>query len=313
MPGQPCSPGGNTVCPRGHFLREAFVDELARVTNIYSVGAKCDICSRHINRNEVVRHCDTCNYDLCRSCWDVYVRPCSQQCPMGHCLREVMLEQLGRETPAYRTGAICNGCRRQIAPVETVRHCDPCHYDLCASCWSRNMPVIPPQPMPGQPCSPGGNTVCPRGHYLREAFVDELSRATGMYSSGAKCDICSRHINRNEVVRHCDMCNYDLCRSCWDVYVRPCSQQCPKGHCLREVMVEQLGRETPAYRTGAICNGCRRQIAPLETIRHCDPCHYDLCASCWNRIPVQPLLGGPIPPCPQPMARGPMFSGPAVR
>ena len=51
--------------------------------------------------------------------------------------------------------------------------------------------------------------MCQRGHTLQAT-----REYSGPYSSGARCDACSRSISVGEVRLNCRMCTYDLCPSC---------------------------------------------------------------------------------------------------
>jgi len=72
LPGPSSSPapGNNMTCTKGHPLVEVSIENIAKIIPSYSVGASCDICKRHLDSKETVRHCDACRYDLCSSCWN---------------------------------------------------------------------------------------------------------------------------------------------------------------------------------------------------------------------------------------------------
>jgi len=153
---------------------------------------------------------------------------------------------------------------------------------------------------------------------MNKILLSQLGVENPLYRTGATCDVCKRVIPPAEYIRHCQFCRFDVCCNCWNVTIRTCCQQCPKGHWYREVSLAQLGNEIPAYRRGARCDRCKYNIRSHEYLRHCDTCQYDLCTDCWDlEIPgglpapmpgpmPMPMPGGGMPPPPMPMPGGGM-------
>jgi len=192
-------------------------------------------------------------------------------CPKGHQMRSVLVSQLGMVSPCYAAGAKCDGCGRHVLPNESVSHCDSCGYDLCPSCGNRGM-------MPSLPAS-----TCPKGHPMRDVFIRELGAVNKSYSSGTMCDKCRRMILADAVIRHCDVCEYDICVVCRNrmILQQQPPPMCPRGHPVREVSVQQLAAQSTGYSAGAKCDKCGRHVELNECVLHCDACGYDMCPNCW--------------------------------
>jgi len=262
------------TCPAGHELVAVPLAELGGRESAYRTGAICNSCGRRVAAIDgvTIYHCSECSYDMCFGCWNKGVKGARQTCSGGHTLRELSMQQLIREMPAYLSGAICNICGVPIVPVEGVvlRHCNGCTYDVCRACWNVG--------------TPRRRDSCRKGHALRELSIKQLGEENSAYAEGAICNICGGRIQSvpDVLLRHCDECNYDVCRSCWGK-ARP-SFRCAGGHPLREVSMGQLKDESESYATGAACNGCGRVIRPIPqiSIHHCGSCFYDICNRCWE-------------------------------
>ena len=223
-------------CPKGHFLRQVLLSQLANEVASYKANVVCDGCYRHISPSEVLYHCDSCQYDLCESCWANQMPapgypmrhdPASgQQCPKGHFLRQFLLSQLAEEVAPYRGGAVCDGCYRRINPSDVIYHCDRCRYDLCNSCWAIRTAVPGPMPPPPFPASVPVGVPVPEHKKTTEddqgvsddvCIVCMVEKRDHVFVPCGHMLLCSNCSSRYDISKGCPLCR-SPCTTLMKVY-----------------------------------------------------------------------------------------------
>jgi len=101
----------------------------------------CNACGEHYDAaNDMVRHCELCNFDLCPQCFSDQTKV-GLRCPQKHRLFKVT--DLATFNEEYNGNIyMCDGCgRARICPFHPVLHCPLCSYDLCGECGNKNTDV----------------------------------------------------------------------------------------------------------------------------------------------------------------------------
>lgn len=190
----------STLCKMEHGM--AF---LTSTPAQYAANAECGHCQRVIScPQQGMRHCFTCEFDLCPLCCEFYAVPATlpvTSCKKGH---EMMFRV---RPPSHYSGVLCDHCKTSIdSPERGFRHCPQCEFDLCGECIRKNPGTYwkPAQPVPP--------AFCPARHSM-----DYRTTKPGSYLLYATCGACKKMVNPAMGFRHCKACKYDLCTAC--VYI----------------------------------------------------------------------------------------------
>ena len=110
----------------------------------------------------------------------------------------------------------------------------------------------------------------------RMSLPDLQSRPGSGYAGGFSCDACSK--GTSMALFHCDICNFDLCRSCGMSAIGRC--QCPAGHNLirynRDDFVA-IDKHEPMRN----CSSCGKKDGyPFMMV--CPSCEYRMCPVCFQ-------------------------------
>lgn len=193
-------------------------------------------------------------------------------CSEGHELHRVLFSDLKKRVGSnYASGGWCNECNCQFRDSDFVHHCDECEYDLCTPCMrlrhthNRVSTHVPR---------------CQKRHELyRTSFLELRSRFGSLHNSGGWCNRCNVVFRDEDVVYHCEKCNYDLCQECASGHTFRI--KCPEGHELfTKSFSEVRARPGSEYQSGGFCDNCGCSFHDDDVFFHCESCSFDLCQQC---------------------------------
>jgi len=132
---------------------------------------------------------------------------------------------------------------------------------------------------------------CPNGHHMtRMALPDLQRRSDSSYRAGFICNACSK--GTSMILYHCDICSYDLCRSCGMTAIG--RNQCELGHPLVRFTKDDLlayDKRSPSRR----CVHCNKESS-FPFMMMCPSCYYNVCPECYKKTVLEPKLSTPEPP-----------------
>jgi len=134
--------------------------------------------------------------------------------------------------------------------------------------------------------------------YKASFCLNDLKTLNESYRDGFRCDGCGQ--GNGTVIFHCDLCSYDLCRSCGMASVG--KSQCSNGHPLIRFDREDF-LALSKHRPPANCSCCGTPCTPFAMV--CPSCKYYMCPECYRPRVLEPCSG--TAPQPQPGPAGPGF------
>ncbi len=222
----------------------------------------CDRCGR-AHLGTIKRWmCETCGYDLCRSCSpppagykEEGKLPEIDTCFNGH-----QLVFAAEETHSGKYE--CTICSKVGTSCDGRWVCHKCNFNMCVVCK-------PYEQAAG--CCVNAKTktiVCTKGHMLHftctpppEGFLIE-------------CDKCGKRIHKNNWRWNCEKCQFDVCEKCRRAPEGRRDVICPHNHML---IYSYLPDGPSTYER---CDKCRKTFCVYTGRSCCTLCQYDLCKKC---------------------------------
>lgn len=154
----------------------------------------CDVCGREFTfkDSETFFNCSVCQYDICSDCFH----------GEKHHLHKHPLSLVSKTTHG---NDVCSNCSKYILESQYRKCRDPiCSFSLCGLCY----------------LSP------PKYHPYHSQHPLALCDADAVYPHSAglwHCDNCTKNnpsgqqkaLPTSQIMHHCDICDYDLCESCY--------------------------------------------------------------------------------------------------
>lgn len=239
--------------------------------------------------------CKPCDFDLCEGCAKVY--PAHVKCH-PHTM-ERSTEDNGWACDVMNTSAGCKkGCTGFYQTSGWFRAtCLPCGYDLCVGCLEANAVFSGSVDNGPSAADEEAFPRCQANH-----LMTAMTKKPSSYGGSPRCDECRKaKLENSPPFYHCNICSYDLCRSCASAAVstfQAASENasgieeqgshsisfhvlCNKAHVMTQIEGIPTKYRELFFVPTVNCDQCGSDHLQLKgPYHHCNDCHFDLCASC---------------------------------